>query len=61
MPVNTLPAPASTKRSTPSPAIHAMLSRQRTRPVTCSISWRRMVSGSEVGRALTLDTKGAVG
>ena len=47
MPVSTLPAPTSAKRVTPpSPASHSMLSRQRTRPVTCSTSSRRIASGS---------------
>ena len=45
----------------PSPASHAMLSRQRTRPVTCSTSSRRIASGSSVGRAVTLATSGARG
>src|SRR5690606_21247742 len=43
MPVRTLPEPISAKRVTPpSVAIQVMLSRQRTRPVTCSTSRRRM-------------------
>ena len=59
---STLPAPASAKRVTPpSPAIQSTLSRQRTRPVTCSTSCRRIVSVSPVGRAVTLATRGARG
>ena len=62
MPVSTLPEPISTKRVTPpSVAIHSMLSRQRTRPVTCSTSRRRMTSGSLSGRARTLATTGTTG
>src|SRR5690606_38708782 len=62
MPVRTLPAPTSTKRVTPpSEAIHSMLSRQRTRPVTCSTSRRRRTSGSVSGRAVTLATTGVEG
>ena len=62
MPVSTLPAPSSAKRVTaPSPASHRMLSRQRTRAVTCSTSWRRIASGSLVGRAVTLATRKARG
>ena len=45
-PDRTLPAPTSTKVSTPAPARNAIVSRQRTMPVTCSTSRRRIVSGS---------------
>ncbi len=38
-----------------------MVSRHRTRPVTCSTSIRRMASASRVGRAVTLATSGARG
>ena len=62
IPVSTLPEPISTKRVTPpSPASHSMLSRQRTRPVTCSTSRRRIASGSRSGRAVTLATIGTTG
>ena len=62
IPVSTLPEPTSTKRVTPpSLASHSMLSRQRTRPVTCSTSRCRIVSGSLSGRAVTLATNGTAG
>ena len=43
--LNALP-PNSTNSSTPAAAMLAMVSRQRTMPVTCSTSWRRITSGS---------------
>ena len=46
MPDSALPAPTSTVSVTPCAAIQATLSRQRTRPVTCSTSSRRISSGS---------------
>src|SRR5215472_5996668 len=60
-PESTFPAPSSTRRSTPSAFRRRTLSRQRTMPVTCCTSWRRMVSGSLTGAALTLATRGTVG
>ena len=67
MPDSCLPAPVSMNFVTPPPpfscdsAIHCTLSRQRTRPVTCSTSRRRMSTGSLTGRAVTLATTGTDG
>ena len=58
MPVRTLLPPISTVVSTPSPFSARMLSRQRTRPVTCSTRRRRTVSGSAVSAAVTLASTG---
>src|ERR1700676_2674602 len=60
-PLSTLPAPISKNLTTPWLAIYATDSRQRTVPVTCSIRRRRISSGSVIGAASTLDTKGETG
>ena len=51
--VSTLP-PISTNSVTPAANIAATLSRQRTVPVTCATSSRRIVSASATGAAVTL-------
>ena len=58
---NVLAAPISKNLLTPWPAIYATDSRQRTVPVTCSTSRRRISSGSVIGEANTFDTSGAAG
>src|ERR1700744_6245041 len=60
-PLSTLPAPISKNRVTPWLAMNATDSRQRTVPVTCSISRRRISSGSLIAEASTLETTGAAG
>src|SRR6185437_11055115 len=60
-PASTLPAPISTRLSTPSDFIASTLSRQRTRPVTCSTRRARMASGSLTGAAVTLAMSGTAG
>ena len=51
--------PASAKPVTRPAASHSRVSRQRTRPVTCSTSSRRISSGLCTGRAVMLALNGA--
>ena len=60
-PDSTLPEPHSTSISTPCDFMYCTLSRQRTRPVTCSTSRCLMAAGSVISAASTLATSGTRG
>ena len=60
-PDSTLPAPSSTKLSTPNEAIASMHSRQRTVAVTCFTSRSMISCGSLALAAVTLATTGTTG
>src|SRR3982074_812444 len=60
-PAKTFPAPHSTNSEIPRLAMKAMLSRQRTTPVTWATRSLRISSGSVTGAARTFETSATQG